>query len=158
MQSYLVQAAYRPAQFVLVSDNDPAGAAIVGRWSVEMRSLGNEGIPDGTLLDWGYQQWHSDGTEIFNSGGRSPATQNFWLGVWAKTGGSTYTLYKEATLPYDATSGAFIGTSNICFQVAVDQGGSHFTGTFTTDVFAPYGTHVAHMAGQVTGDRIAADQ
>jgi hypothetical protein len=118
LQSYLVQAAYRPARFALVADNNPQGAAIVGLWSVAMRSLGNEGIPDGTLLDWGYQQWHSDGTEIFNSGGRSPATENFCLGVWAKTGGSTYRLYHVA-LSYDA-SGTLNGTAKIREQVAVD--------------------------------------
>jgi hypothetical protein len=157
-QSHLAQSVDRPARLIRASGKDAGGAAIVGLWSVKLTSLGNPGIPDGELLDWGYQQWHNDGTESFNSGGHPPALQNFWLGVWAKTGASTFTLYKETTLPYDEDSGEFLGTSEVCFQVTVDKGGTHFTGTFTSDVFAPYGTRVAHMAGQVTGDRVTAEQ
>jgi hypothetical protein len=33
-----------------------------------------------TGIDWGFQQWHSDGTEITNSGGQLPATGNFSTG------------------------------------------------------------------------------
>ncbi len=47
LQSYLVQAAYRPAQFRLVSDDDPTGASIVGLWKIAFVSQGNAGIPDG---------------------------------------------------------------------------------------------------------------
>jgi len=156
-QSYLVQAAYRPARFVLVSDNDPTGAAIVGLWSVNLTSKGNPGIPDGALLDWGYAQWHSDGTEIMNSGSRSPATQNFCLGVWTKTGGSTYKL-NHVALSYDLVSGTLNGTVNIREQVTLDHRGNNFVGTFTTDVFPPGGgPAVVHLAGEITGQRITAD-
>jgi hypothetical protein len=157
-QSHLAQSVDPPARLIRAAGKDAGGAAIVGLWSVKLTSLGNPGIPDGELLDWGYQQWHSDGTESFNSGGHPPALQNFWLGVWAKTGASTFTLYKEATLPYDEDSGEFLGTSEVCFQVTVDKDGGHFTGTFATDVFAPYGSHFAHMAGRITGERLVADQ
>src|SRR5580704_2977875 len=32
-------------------------------------------------LQFGYAQFHSDGTEFYNSGGFAPATQNYCLGV-----------------------------------------------------------------------------
>jgi hypothetical protein len=155
--SYLMQAAYLPARFVLVSDNEPSGASIVGLWSVNLTSKGNPGIPDGALLDWGYAQWHSDGTEIMNSGSRSPATQNFCLGVWAKTGGSSYKL-NHVALSYDLVSGTLNGTVNIREQVTVDHHGNNFTGTFTIDVFPPgASTAAVHLAGEITGQRITAD-
>src|SRR5215470_5868510 len=44
------------------SDNDP----IVGMWSIRF-------VSDGTEIDHGLSQWHSDGTEFMNSGGLSPA-------------------------------------------------------------------------------------
>jgi hypothetical protein len=50
-----------------------------------------EGPPDDTPIDSGYVQWHSDGTEIMNSG-RPPQNGDFCLGVWEKTGRSRYKL------------------------------------------------------------------
>src|SRR5438034_11353730 len=41
-------------------DDDP----IVGFWKVKLVSKGNAGIPDDVVLDAGYSQGHSDGTEI----------------------------------------------------------------------------------------------
>jgi len=37
----------------------------------------NPSIPDGAQLDFGYTQWHSDGTELMNSGGHAANTGNF---------------------------------------------------------------------------------
>ena len=63
---------------------------IVGFWKVKFISEGNSGIPDGTVIDNGFAQWHSDGTEILNSS-RPPATSSFCLGVWQKSGPSSAT-------------------------------------------------------------------
>lgn len=157
-QPYLMQAAYRPVRFALVADNNPAGANIVGLWSVQMTSQGNPGIPDGATIDWGYAQWHSDGTEIMNSGSRAPATENFCLGVWTKTGPSSYKL-NHVALSYDAGTGHLNGTVSIREQVTVDQGGNNFSGTFTIDVYPPGSTTVVvHLAGVIAGQRITADQ
>lgn len=151
------QAAYHPSDFTLVSDEAPAGAAIVGMWSVRFMSVGNTGIPDGTVIDFGYAQWHSDGTEIMNSGGRAPATQNFCLGVWAKTGSSTYKLNHFA-LSYDATTGTQNASVTIRELITLDHGGNSFAGTFTIDVYLPGGTvAVQHVAGEITGTRLTAD-
>ena len=142
------------SQFLLVSDNEPAGAAIVGFWKFTFVSRNNAGIPDGTLLEVGYAQWHSDGTEITNSS-RSPATGNFCLGVWKKTGPSSFKLNRFA-LSFDL-SGKPVGGANIREEVTVEHGGDKFTGTFTIDRFDINGVHVGHIAGDVTGERITAD-
>jgi len=147
---YLMQAAYHPARLVLAADNDPSGASIVGLWKVTFTS-------GGTMIDWGYAQWHSDGTEIMNSGGRAPATQNFCLGVWEKAGPATYKL-NHVALSYDAASGALNATVSVRELVTVDRTGNNFTGTFTIDVFDPNKNPVGHVAGEITGERITADQ
>jgi hypothetical protein len=148
------QAANRLSPFVQVSDNEPAGAAIVGFWKFTFVSRNNAGIPDGTLLEVGYAQWHSDGTEITNSS-RSPATGNFCLGVWKKTGPSSFKLNHFA-LSFDL-SGKPVGGANIREEVTVEHGGDKFTGTFTIDRFDINGVHIGRIAGDVTGERITAD-
>src|ERR1700761_2784349 len=50
-------------------------ASIIGVWKIEFLAKGNSnGIPDGTLIDFGTATWYSDGTETMISGGRAPAT------------------------------------------------------------------------------------
>ena len=65
---------------------------IVGFWHFKFVSQGSAGIQDGTEVDAGYAQWHSDGTEITNSGGHAPITSSFCMGVWQKTGLRSYRL------------------------------------------------------------------
>jgi len=142
------------APFVLVADNEPAGAAVVGFWKITFLSRNNPGIADGTVLDAGYAQWHSDGTEIMNSS-RPPATQSFCLGVWKKVGPSTFKLNHFA-LSFDL-SGKPVGGSNIREEVTVEHGGDKYTGTFTIDAVDVNGNLVRHIAGDVIGERITAD-
>ena len=161
--SYLVQAAYRPARFVLV--DAPSGADVVGLWHVVFTQNANFG---GGLFDDSYAEWHGDGTEIMNSGVHSPAYGNFCMGVWTKTGPSTYTL-KHVALDYSMQPVGSTTPSVIVIireEVTVDRTGNHFTGSFTADIYAPYssalpatpGAHIARVgAGTVTGDRITAD-
>jgi hypothetical protein len=90
-QSWQGPAQFRPASFLLVADQEGSDDRIVGFWKVKFVSDGSPGIPDGTVIDNAFAQWHSDGTEIMNSS-RPPATSNFCLGVWQKSGPSTYKL------------------------------------------------------------------
>ena len=76
-------------------DVQPDGGSIVGMWKFKFIAQNSPPIPDGTLIDAGFAQWHSDGTEITNSS-RDPRTGNFCLGVWTKTGASTYKLAHQA--------------------------------------------------------------
>jgi hypothetical protein len=141
-----------------LNPGNPFGASIVGMWEVTFVSENNTAhtppIPDGAVIDFGYSQWHIDGTEFLNSGGRAPATQNYCLGVWQPTGLATYQLNHFA-LSYDAGSGALNGKVNIRENVTLDRGGNTYAGTFTIDVYDPTGTtHLDHIGGRVTGTRV----
>src|SRR4029077_12448882 len=73
-------AEFGSASLLLVSEQD-SNDPIVGFWKVAFTSKGNEpNIPDGAPIDSGFVQWHSDGTEIMNSG-RPPQNGDFCLGV-----------------------------------------------------------------------------
>jgi hypothetical protein len=137
-------------------------ASPIGMWNVQLISLGNGShnppIPDGALIDFGYTQWHSDGTEILNSGAHAPATENFCLGVWVRTGMFTYELNHFA-LSYDATSGALANKVNIREQITLDPSGNQYSGTFTIDIYDPTsGQHLDHLAGTVAATRVTVDQ
>lgn len=130
------------------------GRNIVGMWHFTFVSLGNGdmGIPDGTVLDDGYQTWHGDGTEITNSG-RPPMTQSFCTGVWDRSGGD-YRLNHFA-LSWDPTGTQFVGPTNIREMVSVDTSGNAIEGEFTIDQYSPDGsTVVAHLGGTMSGQRV----
>jgi hypothetical protein len=144
-QALMVQAAYRPAAFRLIDNDDQP--SIVGMWSVEFTAGGN-------TIDFGYAVWHSDGTEIMNSGGRAPATENFCLGVWKRTGRFTYKL-NHLALSYDMT-GNLNARVNIREDITLAHNGKSFSGTFTIDVYDPNtGTTLyQHVEGDITGTRV----
>jgi hypothetical protein len=135
-------------------------ASIVGMWNIQFISMGNTThnppIPDGAPLDFGYVQWHSDGTELMNSGGRAPATENFCMGVWQQTGRYTYVLNHFA-LSYDATTGLLNGKTIIAETVTLSPGGTKYSGTFTITVYDTNGNEVDHLTGQVAANRITVD-
>jgi hypothetical protein len=137
-----------------------SGVSIVGMWSIQFISEGNTahspGIPDGAVIDFGYVQWHSDGTELMNSGGRAPATENFCMGVWQQTGPSTYVLNHFA-LSYDATTGLLNGKANIAETITLSPGGTKYSGTFTITEFDTNGNEVDSVTGQIAADRITVD-
>jgi len=134
--------------------------SIVGLWNVQFISQGNTGhnpsIPDGAVIDWGFKEWHSDGTELLNSGGHAANTGNFCMGVWGQTGFLTFELNHFA-LSYDATSGALLNVVNIREVDTLSPSGDSYTGTFTIDVYDTNGSHVDHVGGNVTGTRVTVD-
>lgn len=140
-----------PGVLSRTADNGGSDGQIVGFWKFKFVSEGTPGIPDGAVIDNGFTQWHSDGTEITNSL-RPPATGNFCLGVWQRTGSSTYALNHFA-LGWDS-SGNFIGPVQIRENITLSHNANQFTGTFTIDQFNPAGTVLAHVQGQVTATRI----
>ena len=58
-------------------DPTTVSGSLIGTWSFQFVANGNSShtppIPDGVLIDFGYTQFHSDGNEMMNSGGRAPA-------------------------------------------------------------------------------------
>jgi hypothetical protein len=146
----------KPASLQLLSNHDSSSASIVGFWNFTFVSEGNPGIPDGTVIDAGYVAWHSDGTEFTNSGSRPPMTGNFCMGVWKQTKHSTFKL-NHFGLSWDPTGTVFIGPANIRSEVTVDRGKQSYSGTFTIDQYDTNGNLLAHIAGNVTAQRITAD-
>ena len=135
-----------------------ASASIVGFWSVQLISKGNTGhnpsIPDGALIDFGYTQWHSDGTEIQNSAGVPGG--GFCLGVWGETGFLTFEL-NHFPIAFDPTSGKVANYINIREQNTLSPSGDSYTGTFTENVYDPKGNQVDHLTGTVVGTRMTVD-
>jgi hypothetical protein len=128
------------------------GEGIVGFWRVTLISKGNTGlgIPDGTILDHGFAQWHSDGTEIMNSS-RVPNTGSFCLGVWKKVGPSQYKLNHFA-LSFDDT--VHLGYANIREDVTLSQDSDSFSGTFSLAAFDGQGNAGPVLTGDITATRI----
>ena len=124
---------------------------IVGFWRAKFISEGSSGIPDGALVDNPFVEWHSDGTEIMNST-RAPVTQSFCMGVWHKTGKSSYELNHFA-LGFD-TSNNFVGPVQIHEDVTLDKKADQYTGTFKIDQFDPSGNLLAEVVGKITAIRI----
>jgi hypothetical protein len=136
-------------------------ASIVGMWRIQFLSLGNTAhtppIPDGAQIDFGYTQWHSDGTELMNSGGHAANTGNFCTGVWVRSGYFTYELNHFA-LSYDPTSGNLTAKVNIREQVTLDPSGNEFSGTFVINGYNPTtGVQVDHVVGTISARRITVD-
>ena len=152
--------------FLPVAEED-SDHAIVGLWKIEMMSQNTAShtnpMPDGTLIDFGTAAWHSDGTELMNSGIRNPADGDFCQGVWDRVGHSTFILNHYA-LAYSA--GAYTGPVNIRERVTVDASGRHFSGWFTLVAYLAsvtaghefdQGTPLVTITGTITGTRITAN-
>jgi hypothetical protein len=149
-----------PAMASSKAQSGGSSASLVGMWKIQFISQGNTGhspsIPDGAVIDFGYTQIHSDGTEILNSGAHAPATQNFCMGVWGQTGFLSFELNHFA-LDYNSLSGALTNYINIRQQLTLSPSGESFTGTFTIDVYDTSENHVDHLAGNITATRVTVD-
>jgi len=139
------------ASLLQVSEN---ANAIVGFWQVTLTAQGNPGPPDGTVIDKGFSQFHSDGTEILNSS-RAPVTQSFCLGVWKKVSPGHYKL-NHFPISWDPNSN-LVGVANIREDIFLSRDGKSFTGTFTIDQYDQSGNTLAHLMGVVNATRITVD-
>lgn len=132
------------------------GRKIVGLWKFTFVSLGNLnlGIPDGAVLDAGFQTWHADGTEIMNSG-RPPMTSSFCMGVWDYTASSSTYRLNHYALSWAPDGTTFIGPANIREKVSIDRSGNALSGRFSIDQYAQDGvTDLAHLEGTLSATRI----
>jgi hypothetical protein len=154
LQSWQGAPEFRREAF-LVAGQEGADPRIVGFWKVKFVAEGTTGIPDDTVIDNGFVQWHGDGTEIMNSS-RPPATGNFCLGVWQKSGPSSYKLNHFA-LSFDP-SGTLIGPAQIREDITLNHKGNQYEGTFTIDQYDLEGNPLPpHITGRVTATRITVD-
>ena len=121
--------------------------SIVGFWHFKFFLGGNE-------IDAGNQQWHSDGTEILNSGARPPIIGDFCLGVWEQVGPRHYRLNHRG-LGWNDTGTAFQETDVFLFDVYLSPDGNSYAGTFTLNVYDEKGAPMGSPAkGTVTASRI----
>ena len=150
---------FQPGSLLLTSDD---ADAIVGMWHVTFTAEGNVGgPPDNTPLDNSLITWHSDGTEIMNSG-RPAQDGQFCTGVWKKTGRLRYKVNHIAWAGNDTTNaptgvGNPAGPTRIVEEVTLSPDGKHYTGTFTLDAYDVSGNLVAHIVGVMNGTRITID-
>jgi hypothetical protein len=131
----------------------PSEPSIVGTWKEHWISEGSEGIKDGTEVDAGYAQWHSDGTEINISGLRAPLTGDVCLGEWIKTGARTYQM-NHFGISYDSTGANLVGPARIQQWLTLNPNGNSTWGKFTIDQYDEAGNLLAHLQGNVTGTRV----
>ena len=143
-----------PAALSLTANHAASDDRIVGFWKVKFVSEGTPGITDGTVIDNAFVQWHGDGTEIMNSS-RPPATGNFCLGVWQKSGPSRYDL-NHFGLSSDL-GGNLIGPAQIRERVTLDRTGDRYEGTFTIDQYDLLGNPGPHLEGRITATRITVE-
>jgi hypothetical protein len=152
--------AFNPANLPDWGHNDGnSDEPIVGFWKVTFAAK-NMPIPDGTIIDFGYAQWHSDKTEIMNSGMRPPATGSFCMGVWGKTGRFSYRLNHFA-ISYNADN-TLAGVVNIREDVTVAPNGRTYQGTFTINAYDTNNNPIppekgGHAEGIITGARVTVD-
>lgn len=123
-----------PTAFFKDDDSESVGEPFVGFWRQNLVSKGTEGVPDGTVLENGLSQAHSDHTEILNSS-RPPISGSFCLGVWEKVGERTYNV-SHFLLAWDSTGTMFIGPADLREEVTVDPDGDHYSGTFTLENYS----------------------
>jgi len=128
--------------------------SITGLWSVTFHSA------SGQNDDWGFAEGPSDGTEIMNSGGHTPASGNFCMGAWTQTGPNTYHLNHWAPAYVPSASppfGTLAAKVNIHETVGVDGTGNTMSGTFTEDIYVqPNGPHLTDH-GYLVGQRVLPD-
>jgi len=138
----LLQTGLTPAQ-----NDDSSEIPITGLWKVIF-------VSGGATVDVGFEQWHSDGTEMLNDT-PPPASGNVCLGTWEKTGARTYSLVHPA-FNFDSTGTIVVSIFIERVQAVIAPDGNSFTGAFTWDSYDFSGNPLpgTHLAGAVTGKRI----
>jgi hypothetical protein len=156
--AHLMKAAFTSER----SDDDEDTQPIVGMWHAIFTAHGNvPGPPDNTPIDNATVVWHSDKTEIMNSG-RPPQDGDFCMGVWEMTGKGKYKLNHFAWRGNDTTNAPYgignpAGPTRIVEEVTVSPDGKHYSGTFTLDAYDTSGNVTAHIIGNITATRITVD-
>lgn len=141
------------------SDDDDGGRSIIGMWHVIFTAQTMNGFPvKDTVIDNAIAVWHNDGTEIMNSA-RPAQDGNFCLGVWAKTGKSTYHLNHipwGGNDPANAPGG--IGNpsagSQIIEQVTLSPDGNSYSGNFSLTAYDSKGQPSVTFTGYLAATRI----
>jgi hypothetical protein len=135
------------AMMLQVGEENNRQPSIVGFWHFKQVSGMN-------VFDAGYDQWHSDGTEIYNSGGRAPDTQSFCMGVWQQIGPRHYFLNHRAIgWEPGGTTPAYVAT--VLEDVTLSPSGNSFSGSYIVTLYDLSGHFLQVFSkGKVTATRI----
>jgi hypothetical protein len=143
----------QPAMLVpvaLTNDDHFNQPSIVGFWHIKLSVGGN-------VIDGGTQQWHVDGTEVIDSGGRSPLIGNVCFGVWKQVGELHYKLNHRG-VGFDPAGSAVVEVDTLIFDVRLSRDGNSYTGTFTQYAFDTDGNSMGPaVKGTARGTRITVD-
>ena len=133
-------------------EGDDSNASIVGLWAVTF-FVGNTN----SVWDQGFEQWHSDGTELNNDNAVPPSLGNVCVGVYKKTTGRTFKL-RHVTWNFD-TSGNLTGVFQLLATITVAPNGNAYTGTYFSDSFDLLGNVIPalHAEGILSATRITVD-
>ncbi len=143
------------------ADDREHGPSIVGMWHTTFTANTTNGAPiPETQIDNSLVVWHSDHTEIMNSG-RPPQDGDFCLGVWEQTGRSDYKLNHFAWMGNSYSPGTAegvvgppVGPAHYTENVALSPDGKHYVGTFTLKAYDVSGNLLVSFSGVVKGTRI----
>jgi len=123
------------------------GASIVGLWISTFTS-------GGQVVDQGFDQWNSEGTEILNDD-PAPATGNVCLGVFVQSGPTTYKL-KHPSWTFDS-NGNLTGTAILREKVTVAPDGKSYSGAYSLDFFDLSNNPAGQFTGTLKAQRITVD-
>jgi hypothetical protein len=135
------------AMLLQVGEESSRQPSIVGFWHFKQASGMN-------TFDAGYEEFHSDGTEIFNSGSRAPDTGNFCMGVWQQVSPYHYKLNHRAIgWVSGGTTPAYIAT--ILEDLTLSHDGNSFSGRYKVTAYDLTGHFLQVISsGKVTGARV----
>ena len=132
--------------------SDTSSASIVGLWTVTFM-VGNTQ----SVWDQGFEQWHSDGTEITIDVAVPPAAGNVCLGVWERVGLRGVKLHHVGwNWDTSANPAALAGVFVLDMTVTLSPNGNGFRGSYVSDSYDNAGKVIPafHADGVVTGQRI----
>jgi len=126
--------------------------SIVGLWHVTF-FVGN----GPNVWDEGFEQWHSDGTEITIDVAVPPAAGNVCLGVWEKSGPRSVKLHHVGwNWDTSVTPAALAGVFVLDMTATLGRDGDSFVGHYVSESYDNDG-HILpdfHADGVVRGKRI----
>ena len=131
----------------VADENSP----IVGLWDVKL-------FIDGNQVDEGFDQWHSDGTEVLNDNGEPEppnSTGAVCLGVFKQTGPRTYKLTHPGWF-FDA-NGSLSNVVELLETITVDKNGNSYQGSFIENIYDLSGKRADQLKGTLTATRITPD-
>jgi hypothetical protein len=150
IQAILAKAHGRIAPDPEIAPAVPQGEpSIVGMWSSSL-------VVDGQVVDFGFEQWTSDGLQVLND--TSPVLAgNICYGTWTKTAPFAYRL-NHPTFLYDTAGVNVIGIGYIRATITLDKSGKTYTGVSTFDSYDLAGNVLMpQSSGDLVGQRITVD-